>query len=395
MARRAEGSFTLRRRSPAFFLCAAAPLLLAYQESNLRLTMDKTAKTFLHQLLGTPSPTGFEITGQRVWAGYVTAFSDRVECDAYGSAWAVLEGKSPVKLMLEAHADEIGYMVKYITKEGFIHVDRIGGSDYATARGRKVIFQGEKGPVKGIIGNTAIHIRDRTGGEKAPEVHELYVDVGADSDKEVAKLGLRVGHPAVYADTLEEFGDGRLCGRAIDNRMGGFIIAEVMRRLHKQQDKLAVTVVAANCVQEEIGGYGARMVTYRLQPDVAICLDVTHATDTPGIEKSKHGSVKLGAGPSVTHGTACHPLVVQRIEKVAAKEKISLQHESSSRYSGTDTDSMYHIREGTPCALVSLPLRYMHSVVELVDLQDVEQVIQLLTAFALHLKPEDRFGHEL
>ena len=357
--------------------------------------MDKSAKAFLHQLLGTPSPTGFEITGQRVWAAYVKAFSDRVESDAYGSAWAVLEGKSPVKLMLEAHADEIGYMVKHITKEGFIHVDRIGGSDYATARGRKLIFQGDKGPVKGIIGNTAIHIRDRTGGEKAPEVHELYVDVGADSDKEVAKLGLRVGHPAVYADSLEEFGAGRLCGRAIDNRMGGFIIAEVMRRLHKQQDKLAVTVVAANCVQEEIGGYGARMVTYRLQPDVAICLDVTHATDTPGIEKSKHGSIKLGAGPSVTHGTACHPLVVQRIEKVAAKEKIPLQHESSSRYSGTDTDSMYRIRAGTPCGLVSLPLRYMHSVVELVDLQDVEQVIQLLTAFALSLKPEDSFAHQL
>ena len=357
--------------------------------------MDKSAKAFLHQLLGTPSPTGFEIGGQRVWASYVKAFSDRVENDAYGSAWAVLEGKSPVKLMLEAHADEIGYMVKHITKEGFIHVDRIGGSDYATARGRKLIFQGENGPVKGIIGNTAIHIRDRTGGEKAPEVHELYVDVGADSDKEAARLGLRVGHPAVYADGLEEFGDGRLCGRAIDNRMGGFIIAEVMRRLHKQKNKLPITVIAANCVQEEIGGYGARMVTYRLQPDIAICLDVTHATDTPGIEKAKHGSVKLGAGPSVTHGTACHPLVVKKIEKVAEKEKIPLQHESSSRYSGTDTDSMYHIRSGTPCALVSLPLRYMHSVVELVDLKDVEHVIQLLTAFALNMKPEETFGHQL
>jgi putative aminopeptidase FrvX len=357
--------------------------------------MDKSAKAFLFQLLGTPSPTGFEIGGQRVWANYVRTFSDRVENDAYGSAWAVLEGQSPVKLMLEAHADEIGYMIKHITKEGFIHVDRIGGSDYATARGRKLIFQGTDGPVKGIIGNTAIHIRDRTGGEKAPEVHELYVDVGADSDKEVAKLGLRVGQPGVYADTLEEFGQGRLSGRAIDNRMGGFIIAEVMRRLAKHKAKLAVTVIAANCVQEEIGGYGARMVTYRLQPDVAICLDVTHATDTPGIEKSKHGSVKLGAGPSVTHGTACHPLVIKKIEKIADKEKIPLQHESSSRYSGTDTDSIYHIRSGTPSALVSLPLRYMHSVVELVDLKDVEHVIQLLTAFALSMKPDEIYGHQL
>lgn len=357
--------------------------------------MDKSAKDFLLRLLQTPSPTGFEIEGQRVWAGYVKNHSDRVENDAYGNAWAVLEGKSPYKLMLEAHADEIGFMIKHITPEGFLHVDRIGGSDYATARGRRLIFQGLKGPVKGIIGNTAIHIRDRSGGEKAPEVHELYVDVGASSAAEVEQLGLRVGIPAVYADTVEEFGSDKLVGRAIDNRMGGFIIAEVMRRLHKQKAKLPVTVIAANCVQEEIGGYGARMVTHRLRPDAAICLDVTHATDTPGIDKSKHGAVKLGAGPTVTHGTACHPLLVAKIEKVAEREKIPLQHESSSRYSGTDTDSIYHIRDGVPSALVSLPLRYMHSVVELVDLKDVEKVIQLLTAVALSLKPDESFRHEL
>ena len=357
--------------------------------------MDKSAKDFLFRLLQTPSPTGFEIEGQRVWAGYVKEYCDRVENDAYGSAWATLEGKSPLKVMIEAHADEIGFMVKHITAEGFIHLDRIGGSDYATARGRKVIFQGDEGPVKGIIGNTAIHIRDRTGGEKAPEVHELYVDVGADSAKDVAKLGLRVGHPAVYADTVEEFGDGRISGRAIDNRMGGFIIAEVMRRLSRQKNKPAVTVIAANCVQEEIGGYGARMLTHRLQPDVAVCLDVTHATDTPGIDKAKHGAVKLGAGPTVTHGTCCHPVVVQRLVKVADKEKIALQHESSSRYSGTDTDSIFYSRDGVPSALVSLPLRYMHSVVELVDLKDVEQVISLLTAFIMSVKPTDKFGHQL
>ena len=357
--------------------------------------MDASAKKFLFELLSTPSPTGFEMPGQRVWAEYVKPYATDVQNDAYGSTWAVLEGKSPCKVMLEAHADEIGYMVKYVTKEGFIHVDRIGGSDYATARGRRLIFQGDKGPVKGVIGNTAIHIRDRTGGEKAPEVHELYVDVGADSDKEVAKMGLRVGHPAVYADTLEEFGSDRILGRAIDNRMGGFIIAEVMRRLSKSKTKPACTIVAANCVQEEIGGYGARMLTYRLQPHVAVCLDVTHATDTPGIDKTKHGSVKLGGGPSVTHGTGCHPVVVQRLMKVAGKEDITLQHESSSRYSGTDTDSIYHIRSGTPSALVSLPLRYMHSVVECVSLKDVEQVISLLTAFALSVKPDENFGHQL
>ncbi len=365
------------------------------EETAHHMSIDPNAKKFLFDLLSTPSPTGFEMPGQRKWADYTRAYADTVETDAYGSTWATLEGKSPFKIMIEAHADEIGYMVKYITKEGFLHVDRIGGSDHATARGRRLIFQGDKGAVKGVIGNTAIHIRERSGGEKAPEVHELYVDVGASSDKDVAKLGLRVGHSAVYADTVEEFGTDRILGRAIDNRVGGFIIAEVMRRLSKQKGKPAVTVIAANCVQEEIGGYGARMLTYRLEPNVAICLDVTHATDTPGIDKTKHGCVTLGGGPSVTHGTGCHPNVIQRLMKVAEKESIKLQHESSSRYSGTDTDSIYHVRSGTPSALVSLPLRYMHSVVECVSLKDVQNVIDLLSAFIASVKPTDNFGHSL
>jgi endoglucanase len=337
------------------------------------------------------------MAGQRKWAAYAGQFADSVDCDAYGSTWAVLagNGKGEMKLMLEAHADEIGFMVKNVTAEGYLHIDRVGGSDYATARGRKVIFEGDNGPVKGIIGNTAIHIRERSGGEKAPEIHELYVDVGASNAKDVAKLGLRVGHPGVYADGPEEFGDGRIVCRALDNRIGGFIIAEVLKRLKKQRAKLSCTVIAVNAVQEEIGGYGAKMVTHRLFPNVALCLDVTHATDTPGIEKAKHGAVTLGGGPSITHGTCCHPNVIQRLLKVAAKETIPIQHESSSRYSGTDTDDIFCVREGVPSALISLPLRYMHSVVETVDLKDVEKVIALMTAFALSLKPTDAFGHRL
>lgn len=359
--------------------------------------MDKAAKEFLFDLLGTPSPTGFEIAGQRKWAAYVRQFADSVDNDAYGSAWATLEGngKSEIKLMIEAHADEIGFMIKNITSDGYLHIDRIGGSDHATARGRRVIFQGNNGPVKGIIGNTAIHIRDRSGGEKAPEIHDLYVDVGASNPKEVAKLGLRVGQPGVYADLPEEFGDGRIVGRALDNRIGGFIIAEVIKRLKKSRAKLNCTVLAVNAVQEEIGGYGAKMVTHRLFPNVALCLDVTHATDSPGIEKAKHGTVTLGGGPSITHGTCCHPNVIQRLMKVADKETITIQHESSSRYSGTDTDDIFCVREGVPSALISLPLRYMHSVVEVVDMKDVEKVISLMTAFALSIKPGDEFGYKL
>jgi len=359
--------------------------------------MDSKTRHFLFELLNTPSPTGWETGGQRVWADYVRGFADRVESDAYGTAWATIEGsggKKAKRVMLEAHADEIGFIVKQITKEGFLRLDRVGGSDTATARGRRIRFLGTKGPVMGIIGNTAIHLRrDGLTDEKAPKIHELYVDVGASSAEDVAKLGLRVGIPAVYADGAEEFGDGHIVGRALDNRLGGFVIAQVLARLAKKgRKKLRSTVIAVNAVQEEIGGNGARMAAYRLNPDVCIVLDVTHATDTPGIEHAVHGDIKLGAGPSITHGTCNHPNVVERLLKVAGEEKIPIQHESSSRYSGTDTDVIFNVREGIPSGLVSFPLRYMHSVVEMADLADVEKTITLLTAFVESVGDHDDFA---
>jgi endoglucanase len=249
----------------------------------------------------------------------------------------------------------------------------------------------------GIIGNTAIHLRkDGLSDEKAPKIHELYVDVGVSSAEDVAKLGLRVGIPAVYADGAEEFGEGRIVGRALDNRLGGFVIAQVLARLAKKgRKKLGSTVIAVNAVQEEIGGHGARMAAYRLNPDVCIVLDVTHSTDTPGIDQAIHGEVKLGAGPTVTHGTCNHPKVIERLLEVANDGKIPIQHESSSRYSGTDTDVIFNVREGIPSALVSFPLRYMHSVVEMADLADVEKTIALLTAFVESVSERDDFSVKL
>lgn len=354
--------------------------------------LDPDSKTFLLDYLNTPSPTGFEWRGQKKWVAYARQFSDRVENDAYGSAWATLEGsaKKPKRIMLEAHVDEIGFMVKSVNKEGFIHLDRIGGSDVATARGRRLDILTDKGVVRGVIGNTAIHIRDREN-EKAPKVHELYVDVGASNKKEVAALGIRVGHAAVYADATELMGNNLVMGRALDNRTGGFILAQVMKRLHARKSRISSTVIAVNAVQEEIGGHGAKMVTHRLMPDVAVCLDVTHATDTPGINQAMHGEVDLGSGPSITHGTCNHPKVIESLLKAAAKSKINIQHESSSRYSGTDTDEIFRVQHGIPSALISLPLRYMHSVVEMVNLKDVEQVITVLTNFVESVKPDDEF----
>jgi endoglucanase len=293
--------------------------------------------------------------------------------------------------VLEAHADEIGFTIKYIGDEGFLRVDRIGGTDHAIARGRRVRFQGSKGPVLGVIGNTAIHLRPREGEEKAPKVEELFVDIGAATRDEVLERGLRVGHAGVYIDSVESLTDGRLVGRALDNRLGGFVIAQALRRLREAGGHEA-TVHAVNAVQEEIGGHGAQMVAFRLEPDLAIVVDVTHATDTPGIERDKHGDVRLGKGPTVTHGTVNHPRIVERLLEVAAREDIPIQHETSSRFSGTDTDVIFKSRGGVPAALVSIPLRYMHSTVETVDLQDVEHAIALLAGFVRSVTTDDAFG---
>lgn len=358
--------------------------------------MTEDAKTFLCELMNTPSPSGFEVEGQRKWAAYVRPHADEVASDTYGNAWATLHGsggEEAPRIMLEAHADEIGFMVNYISDEGFLSITRIGGSDRAIARGRRVRILGSKGEVRGVIGNTAIHLRD-TKDEKMPEWHELFVDVGARSREEVAALGIRVGHPGVLDASVEELLPGRLVGRALDNRIGGFIIARVLAEL-AQGERPAGTVIVANAVQEEIGGHGARMIAYRLRPTVAVVLDVTHATDSPGVSKEKHGHVRLGGGPTVTHGTANHPRVVERLIEVAANEDIPIQHEASSRFTGTDADDIFASRSGVASALVSLPMRYMHSTVEMVDLEDVDRCIRLLAAFARSVRADEVFRTEL
>jgi putative aminopeptidase FrvX len=351
-------------------------------------------RDFLFDLLRTPSPTGFEAPGQRKWAAHVERFADRVESDAYGNVWATIDGSDgALRLMLEAHADEIGFMVKYITDEGFLHIDRIGGSDAAIARGRRVQILGSEGEVAGIVGNTAIHLRERDKEEKVPKLEELFVDIGAKSRSEVVARGIRVGTPMVYSEHVDDLTESRLFGRALDNRLGGFVVAQVLARL--AEDRPAATVIGLNAVQEEIGGHGARMASYRLEPDLALVLDVTHATDSPGISKQKFGEVKLGGGPTITHGTVNHPAIIERLMDVAEAEDISLQHEASSRHSGTDTDVVFITKSGIPSALVSIPMRYMHSTVETVDTGDVEAAIRLMTAFARSITTDDIFRQKI
>lgn len=361
--------------------------------------MDKRHQSFLDELLVTPSPTGAEMPGQKVWADFIRPFSDGVENDAYGNTWASLKGsggENAVKVMLEAHADEIGFMISYISKEGFLSVIAVGGTDVAISRGKRVVFAGDKGDVKGVIANTAIHLRkDSLGAEKTPKWHEIFIDIGACSKEEVLERGLRVGIYGVYDIEPLKLTEKRLVSRAIDNRISGYILARVFEELKGEKALPQANLYAVNAVQEEVGGNGATMVAHRLFPDVAIVFDVTHATDTPGIDKKKYGEVKLGEGPALTHGTANHPLIVKRLMEVAEKEGIPVQHEAISRFSGTDTDKIFVSRTGIPSALVSIPLRYMHSPVETVDLGDVDNTIKLIIAFIKDLRADERFAHQL
>lgn len=350
---------------------------------------------FLTTLLETPSPSGFEMAAQQLWAAEMKRYTQSVQCDAYGNTWALIEaaGKDAPTLMVEAHADEIGFMIRYVTPEGFLRVECVGGSDTAIARGRRVAFAGRKGTVTGVIGNTAIHLRNAD--EKPPKTWELFVDVGADSDKEVEKLGLAIGDVGVYNDGPMTMNGKRLVGRALDNRLNGFILARIARTLKKDGIRPAWNIVLTNTVQEEVGCIGASMIAHRINPQVAICLDVAHATDSPGIDKARFGDIKLGKGPSLTHGTANHPLIVERLVKVAKKAKIALQHEAAGRRTGTNTDSIYITRDGIPSALVSVPIRYMHSPIETADLDDVDAATRLVCAFIASLSVVDDFGYKL
>jgi len=353
---------------------------------------ESAEQDFLEELLVTPSPTGFESAGQKVWTEYVKGFADEVGSDAYGSASAKLNTSFDViTVMLEAHCDEIGMIVQHITDDGYIYVNKLGGSDSTIARAKRVNIHTSNGIVAGVTGNTAIHLqKKKNGNDKQPEWKDIYVDIGASSREEALKL-VQIGDPITYADDFDYLSDEILSGRALDNRIGGFMIAQVLKQLNERRDELKVNVVALNSVQEEVGGYGARMMSYRLDPDVALVTDVTHATDTPGIDHKEHGLVKLGQGPSIQHGGANHPKIVEFVEGVGKDQEISLQHEATSVRTGTDTDSIFYQKTGIPSALISLPLRYMHSPVETASMKDVQNLINLMTESVLALQPDQTF----
>src|SRR5881396_746720 len=352
--------------------------------------MRKESLAFLKTLVNTPSPPGHEMRGQRVWLDYLKPFAGETFSDAYGNCVAVLNKGGSPRLMLAGHADEIAMAVNYITDDGYVYVRKLGGVDAAITKAQRVVIHTRNGPVKGVVGNVAPHLSKVEKDRKLPDIHDLFIDVGAGDRKEAEKL-VHVGDPITLCDEFELLRNGLAVARAFDNRIGTFAVAEALRLLHESKRRLNPEVCAVSNIMEEVGLLGARQIAYSLKPDVALVVDVTHATDYPTVNKQQHGDVKIGKGPTLTHGGCNHPEVLARIAAVAKEKRIHLQHEAQSSTSGTDTDVIFWTRGGIPSALISLPNRYMHSPVEVVSLKDLDQIPQLLAAFALSLSKAEQF----
>ena len=354
----------------------------------MKIITSKSEK-FLEQYLNNASPTGFEAPGQKMWLDYIKPYIDDWKLDNYGTAYGIINPKKKYTVVIEGHADEISWFVHYISDDGFISVIRNGGSDQMIAPSKRVNIHTEKGFVKGVFGWPAIHTRKGKDANLAPTVENIFIDVGAKDKKEVEKMGIKVGCVITYEDEMIKLNNRYYCGRALDNRMGGFCIAEVARLLKKNKVNLPFRLCIVNAVQEEIGLRGAQMIADSIKPDVAIITDVTHDTHTPLVNIKKHGDVESGKGPSVTFAPAVHNNLLKLILDTAEEKKIAVQREVASRSTGTDTDAFAYSNGGVPSALISLPLRYMHTTVEMAHKDDVEGVIKLI--YETLLKIED--GH--
>jgi endoglucanase len=352
--------------------------------------MREASLKFLEKLVNTPSPPGHESRGQRVWLDQVKAYSDETYTDAYGNAVAVLNKGGTPRLMLAAHADEIAMTVNYLHDDGYIYVRKLGGVDPAITKAQRVIIHSRRGPVKGVVGNVAPHLMKEETDRHAPKIHDLFIDIGVDSKKAAEKL-IEIGDPITLDREFEILRGDIAVARAFDNRIGTFAVAEALRLLREGEEKLHAEVCAVSNIMEEVGLYGARQIAYSLKPDIALVVDVTHATDYPTISQTQHGEILLGHGPTITRGGCNHPVVVERIEQVARSQKMKLQYEAASATTGTDTDAIFWTRGGIPSALISLPNRYMHSPVELISLKDLKKIPELMAGFALSLKKGEEF----
>jgi len=345
---------------------------------------------FLKQYINNASPVGFESSGQKLWLEYLRPYVDSHFTDPYGTAVGVINPDNNFKVVIEAHADEISWFVNYVSAEGLIYLKRNGGVDPQIAPAQRVFIHGKKGPVKAVFGWPAIHTRMGAPDQKEPQpkTDNLWLDCGARNRKEVEQLGIHIGAVVTYQDGFDELANDYYVGRAFDNRIGGYMIAEVARLLKENKKKLPYGLYIVNAVQEEIGLRGAEMIARRIKPDIAIITDVTHDTTTPMINKMIEGDVQCGKGPSLSYAPAVHNKLLALVEKVSTDKKISVQWRTLTRSTGTDTDSFAYANDGCPSVLISIPLRYMHTTVEVLHKSDIETTIQLMYETLLTLTPK-------
>nr|WP_282786698.1 M42 family metallopeptidase [Flavobacterium croceum] len=333
--------------------------------------------SFLEKYLNNASPTGYESEGQKIWMEYLKPYVDSFITDSYGTAVGVINPDAPYKVVIEGHSDEISWYVNYITDNGLIYVIRNGGSDHQIAPSKRVNIHTKNGIVKGVFGWPAIHTRQR-GKEESATLHNIFIDCGCSNKEEVEKLGIHVGCVITYPDEFMVLNENKFVCRALDNRMGGFMIAEVARLLKENNIKLPFGLYIVNSVQEEIGLRGAEMITQTIKPNVAIVTDVCHDTTTPMIDKKVEGDLQMGKGPVIAYAPATQNVLRDLIVDTATEKEIPFQRHATSRVTGTDTDAFAYSNGGVPSALISLALRYMHTTVEMVQREDVENVIRLI-----------------
>lgn len=354
--------------------------------------LNKASMAFLEKYLNNASPTGYESEGQRIWMDYIKPYVDTFITDTYGTAVGIINPDAPYKVVIEGHSDEISWYVNYITDDGLIYVIRNGGSDHQIAPSKRVNIHTKNGIVKGVFGWPAIHTRGR-GKEENATLHNIFIDCGCTTKEEVEKLGIHVGCVITYPDEFMILNENKFVCRAIDNRMGGFMIAEVARLLKENKKKLPFGLYIVNAVQEEIGLRGAEMITQTIKPNVAIVTDVCHDTTTPMIDKKIEGDLKIGRGPVIAYAPAVQNKLRELITDTADEKKIPFQRHATSRVTGTDTDAFAYSNGGVASALISLPLRYMHTTVEMVHKEDVENVIKLIYETLLKIENNESFSY--
>lgn len=352
------------------------------------------SKEFLFQYLNANAPVGYEMQGQKIWLDYLKPYIDGYEVDNYGTVVAIQNPDAPYRVVIEAHADEISWYVNHITDDGYIYVIRNGGSDHMIAPSMRVDIHSDKGIVKGVFGFPAIHVRIGEKEEIKPEVKNIFIDVGASTAQEVEEMGIHVGTVITFEADLMEMNGKYYVGRALDNRIGGFIIAEVARRLKENNIKLDYGLYVVNAVQEEVGLNGATMISRHLKPNVAVCVDVCHDSYSPlGYSKVRDGAIKAGSGVAITYAPAVHNTLREMLLNTAKDKGIPFQRLASSRVTGTDTDAFAYSHTGVPSALLSVPLKYMHTTVEMAHQEDVENTIRLFYEFLLQLKAGTDFRY--